>query len=529
MQRLFLCGLAILCGALILLLAPLVVTPAWSLPAAPGKLGYASDASHAHAADYVLVKLAAGVARPTGLGEHVFGTWFKAPVAEGESSIEAVFRWAAIPGVVLAELDYLVSVDPIEGGRSPLSAPRFPLSDPSLLSGQGFRPTFTPGDPLYPRQWNFAPMQAPAGWDLASGSGVVVAVVDSGVSWGDDLACRALVDEYNVLTGLSGPGVAADNFGHGTHVAGSIAQCTNNGVGVAGVAFEASIMPVKVLDASGNGSFSNVAKGVDWAREHGADVINMSLGGSCGSQTWPACSNSILNEAISQAAAAGIVIVAAGGNFNQSAVSFPGNHPEVIAVAGVDYALNRAPYSNRGTALSVTAPGGNLNADLNADGFPDGILQQTFERGVWDYKYKHGTSMAAAQVSGVVALLRSYVPDANRQQIRQVLEDTALDLGVAGKDTDFGHGLVQLSDALAALATVAATATPTPTPTETSTPSPTATVTPTATETSTATSTATATETPTPTLTPTPAGLVYLPLLLAEPLPAGFGGRTPAN
>ncbi len=517
MQRLILCGLAIFCGALILLLAPRAVAPAWTLPSAPGKLGYASDASHAHAADHVLVKLAAGVARPAGAGEHVFGTWFKAPVPEGESPIDAVYRWAATPGVVLAELDYLVDIDPIDTERSPISALRFPLSD--------FRPSFTPDDPLYPRQWNFAPMQTPAGWDLASGSGVVAAVVDSGVSWGDDLSCRALVDEYNVLTGLSGPGAAADNFGHGTHVAGSIAQCTNNGVGVAGVAFEASIMPVKVLDASGNGSFSNVAKGVDWAREHGADVINLSLGGSCGSQTWPACSNSILNEAISKAAAAGIVIVAAGGNFNQSAVSFPGNHPEVIAVAGADYALNRAPYSNRGTALSVTAPGGNLNADLNADGFPDGILQQTYERSVWDYKYKHGTSMAAAQVSGAVALLHSYVPDANRQQIRQALEDSALDLGAAGKDTDFGYGLVQIADALAALATVAATSTPTPTPTETPTPSPTATVTPTATETSTATVTPTVTETPTPTLTPTPAGLIYLPLLLAEPLPPASGVR----
>jgi serine protease len=338
----------------------------------------------------------------------------------------------------------------------------------------------------------------------------VVAVVDSGVSQGSDLACRTFVDEYNVLTDQSGPGAAADNFGHGTHVAGSIAQCTDNAVGVAGVAFEAEIMPIKVLDASGSGSFSNVAKGVDWARTHGADIINLSLGGSCGSQTWPACSNSILNQAIEQAAAAGIVIIAAGGNSNQQTVMFPGNHPEAIAVAGVDYALDRAPYSNRGAALSVSAPGGNLNADLNADGFPDGIFQQTYERGAWEYKYKHGTSMAAAQVSGIVALLWSHVPAADRQQIRQALQETALDLGAPGKDNDTGYGLVQTAGALAALSAAAATATPTPTPTET----PTATATPTA--------TFTPTITPTPTPTPTPIGFLYLPLWLTtqSPTPA---------
>lgn len=483
----------LLAASLFLLLASRAIDSAWGLPPAPRRLGYAIDSSHAHAADHVLVKLVAGAARPPGLGEWLFGDWYRAPVRAGEAPIDAVYRWTTAPGVALAELDYLVEAEPLED--APFALP--PASHAALLARQT---AFTPNDPLYPRQWNFMPIQAPEGWEIARGSGVVVAVVDSGVSQGSDLACRMFVDEYNVLTDQSSPGSAADNFGHGTHVAGSIAQCTNNDLGVAGVAFEAEIMPIKALDAAGNGSFSNVAKGVDWARSHGADIINLSLGGPCGSQPWPNCSNSILNQAIEQAAAAGIVIVAAAGNSNQQTVMFPGNHPEVIGVAGVDYALNRAPYSNRGSALSVSAPGGNINADLDGDGFPDGILQQTYERGVWDYKYKHGTSMAAAQVSGMAALLWSYVPDANRLQIRQALQDTALDLGAPGKDNDTGYGLVQVADALEALATVAATATPTPTATETATLTPTATETPTLTE--------------TPTTTPTPQSRqLWLPLL----------------
>lgn len=506
MRRFATSVLFVLIGSLCLLLASHFHAFALALPPAPGRLGYAVDPTRPHATGYVLVRLADGAARPAGLGQSVFGAWYRAPVGAGETAIAAAHRWAATSGVLLAELDYLLAADPIPNLQSPLSNLQPPITTPqSPLSP--LRPAFTPNDPLYPRQWNFAPIQAPAAWETSRGSGVVVAVVDSGVSQGSDLACRTFVDEYNVLTDQSGPGTAADNFGHGTHVAGSIAQCTDNDMGVAGVGFEAEIMPIKVLDASGNGSFGNVARGVDWARQHGADIVNLSLGGPCGSLTWPACSNSILNEAISQTAASGIVIVAAGGNSNQQTVMFPANHPEVIAVAGVDYALNRAPYSNRGVALSLSAPGGNINADLNADGFPDGILQQTYERGLWEYKYKHGTSMAAAQVSGMVALLWSHVPQANRQQIRQALEDTALDLGAPGKDNDTGYGLVQIADALAALSAAAATATPTPTPTETPTVTP----------------TATATETPT--VTPTPARSLYLPLWLAAQAPASAVGR----
>lgn len=510
MRRQIVCGLLIVfLGGLILLPASFIAPPAWGRPPAPPhrvSLGFATDTAQAHAYDHVLVKLAASSAIPPELGERVFGDWFTAPVEPEEMPIEAVYRWAAAPGVALAELDYLVQAESLDGINSGRPAVSRPFG-------------FLPNDPLYPRQWNFAPIQAPAAWELADGSGVVVAVVDSGVSQGTDLACRTFIDEYNVFTNQTGPGVAVDNFGHGTHVAGTIAQCTNNNLGVAGIALGAQIMPVKVLDAAGNGSFSNVAKGVDWARTHGASIINMSLGGPCGSQTWPACSNSILNDAISQAAAAGIVLVAAGGNFNQPAVSFPGNHPEVIAVAGVDYNLDRAPYSNHGQALSLSAPGGNVNVDLDEDGFPDGILQQTIERGGWDYKYKHGTSMAAAHVSGAAALLRSYVPGATRQQVRQVLEETALDRGPQGKDADYGYGLIQIADALVALALLDATSTPTPTPTET--PTPTDTPTPTETPTPTPTATVTPTETATPTATPTStlADRIYLPLLLADPSP----------
>jgi serine protease len=426
--------------------------------------GFARDPRVAHAADHILVHMRPGVPAPAEALAHLFGDWYTVAVRPGETPMATLERWATRPDVVLAELDYLVQVEPL-------------LPIPPAVPAAAMAPVLVPNDPLFGEQWNLPLIGAPEAWERANGAGVTVAVVDSGVSQGDDLACVSFVDEFNAITDQSGPGTAQDAFGHGTHVAGTIAQCTNNGIGVAGIAHAARLMPIRVLDGSGFGSFADVAQGVEWARSHHADVINLSLGMACSTQPWPQCSSSILNEALAAAAAADIIIVAAAGNFNQDVLAFPGNHPDVIGVGAVDPDRARAPYSNRGEALDLSAPGGNLQRDGNGDGYPDhiAILQQTIVGGVWQYQHKQGTSMAAAHVSGAAALLRSYVPAATRSQIQAALEQTALDLGPPGFDPSFGHGLIQLNAALSRLEVLVAGPTPTviPLPTSTATPTPT--------------------------------------------------------
>lgn len=478
---------------------------------AHAKIGAAANPALPHAHDHILVKLRAG-ARPAPGLSHVFGDWYQAPVAATSTPLKTIAEWARREDVQVVELDYTVQLDP-----QAYAIPATGVLAPSLI----------PNDPLFGLQWNFQNVQAPTAWERSTGAGVVVAVLDSGVSKGSDLACHTFVDEYNALTGHSGPGVAADDFGHGTHVAGTIAQCTNNGEGVAGIAYNIQLMPVKVLDNQGYGTFSDIAEGFDWARTHGAGVINLSLGGPCYNSNWPQCSNSILNEAIEAAANADIVIVGAAGNFRQTTVAMPANHPAVIAVAATNFHNEHAPYSNGGHALSVSAPGGDLYEDTDGDGVADdiAILQQTFEHGVWGYYYMDGTSMAAPHVTAAAALLRSQAPTANRLQIQQILESTALDLGVEGFDDTYGYGLIQIGDALQAISAQFPTATPSPTATAiaTFTPSPTPTLTPTSTQTPTAS----------PTIPLEPA--LWLPLLwqqsqvLASPTPTTTPTSTPTS
>lgn len=387
-----------------------------------------------YATDHILVELApGGIASFTHDAEGVFGDWLRVRVPAGRSAPEMVAELADRPEVMSASLDYLIQLDPT--GSQPFEEP--------------IAAAFTPNDEFYSYQWHFPPVQAPDAWDQGTGSGVTVAVIDSGISQGgEDLDCHTFVHPYNTLTDTAGPAAASDDNGHGTHVAGTVAQCTNNGVGVAGIAFNASLMPVKVLDANGSGTDSSLAEGIEWARTHGADIINMSLGFDCGVVGWPACSVGIINDAIEAAVADDIVVVAASGNSSQSVVGHPANHPDVIAVGAVDYNLDLTGYSNRGSALSVVAPGGDTSQDVNNDGFVDGVLQETFDSGGWAYHFFQGTSMATPHVAGAAALIRSLAPAATSTEIRQALESTAVDLGPGGFDNQYGHGLIQILDAL---------------------------------------------------------------------------------
>lgn len=287
-----------------------------------------------------------------------------------------------------------------------------------------------PNDPYYPYQWHLDDSVAPAGpnryggtnggginlepaWDITTGDGVVVAIVDTGIAYEDyaergggpprqyyqapDLAQTAFVPRYDFVGNDSHPN---DDKSHGTHVTGTVAQSTSNGLGVAGVAFGASLMPVKVLDGQGFGTDAEVADGIWYAADHGAQVINLSLGGPGSSTT--------LENAVAHAYEVGATVVCAAGNEGDglNRVSYPAAYDAYcIAVAATRYDETRAYYSNYGSYVDVAAPGGDLYADQNGDGYADGVLQNTFDpnsRNTQDFGYWffQGTSMASPPRSG---------------------------------------------------------------------------------------------------------------------------------
>ncbi len=313
------------------------------------------------------------------------------------------------------------------------------------------RAFFIPNDEYYAYQWHLDLINMEDAWDMSTGSGAVVAVIDSGVSSrGADGFGSRLLSGYNGFINKTARWHDA-NF-HGTHVAGTIAQETNNGAGVAGVAFNAQILPVKVLNRLGFGTSAAVAAGIRWAADNGAQVINLSLGDTQSSQT--------LKEAITYAYDNDVVIVAASGNYSDtydlSPVAYPAAYDEVIAVGAVDARGERVYYSNGGPELELVAPGGSSRDDTG-DGKSDGVLQETFRQYLgfswfsfgWGYYYAQGTSMASPHVAGVAALIRSLHPDWGAEEVRLALTDTATDLGTAGRDDQYGYGLVDAAAAVA--------------------------------------------------------------------------------
>lgn len=269
-----------------------------------------------------------------------------------------------------------------------------------------------PNDPEYSKQWNFRNINIEKAWDETKGEGITVAVIDTGVSKVPDLKLTKFAKGYDFVNDKED---ASDDNGHGTHVAGTIAQSTNNGYGVAGIAYQASIMPLKVLSGGGGGTIADIAESIKFAADNGADVINMSLGGG-GAST-------MMEEAIKYAHSKGVTIIAAAGNEGNNSSSYPARYPDVVSVSATDAAGDKASYSNFGAGVDISAPGGSETGK---------IIQNTVNPSTGESVFVgfQGTSMAAPHVAGVAALIRATgvedpteVLDILRQSSRKVQED----------------------------------------------------------------------------------------------------------
>lgn len=287
-----------------------------------------------------------------------------------------------------------------------------------------------PNDPLFNKhQWNFKMVGAQKAWKQSDGSGVIVAVIDTGVSNGKgkyprvpDLAQTEIVDGFNFVNDTADP---SDGNGHGTHVAGTIAQSTNNGIGVAGLAYKAKIMPIKVLSDEGWGTTADIAEGIIWAVDNGAHVINLSLGGGGHSD--------LLEAAVDYARDNNVFMACAAGNTGKPVIEYPASYNSCMAVSSVGKAGNLAFYSSYGegkkaehNGIFIAAPGG----DQKADGQEGGVWQDTIVSGkptAHGYFPFQGTSMATPHVAGIAALVISKLgpDDYSVEDVEEILAATA--------------------------------------------------------------------------------------------------------
>ena len=267
-----------------------------------------------------------------------------------------------------------------------------------------------PDDPDFSKQWHLKAAGAESAWDVTRGEGITVAVIDTGIAPVDDLDPARIVPGWNFVNGTAD---AKDDNGHGTHVAGTIAQSTGNGKGVAGMAPLAKLMPIKVLSASGSGNSHDIAAGIRWAVDHGARVLNLSLGGGGRSLA--------MESAVDYAKRRGVLVVCAAGNSGSRGVSYPAAYSGSLAVSAVGPQGRAAPYTTYGPEVAIAAPGGDKSQGEEA-----GVLQQTIgEHGEASaYRWFQGTSMATPHVAGAAALVESLGIN-NPGAVQRLLTSTA--------------------------------------------------------------------------------------------------------
>ncbi|MCB1223581.1 MAG: S8 family serine peptidase, partial [Mesotoga sp.] len=302
--------------------------------------------------------------------------------------------------------------------------------------------TTTPNDPSYPVQWNYPVMNLPQAWDYTVGSrSVVVAVIDSGFSTSHPDLSGIFESGYNFIdnnTNVSEPNTSEDS--HGTHVVGTIAALTNNALGVSGVTWGG--LGITLIPIRGIKDAAALMNSLIYAVDHGAKIINMSLGGAVDS---PA-----VHDAVKYAARNGVVMVAASGNNGDGNILYPARYPETIAVGAIwedEGTIKISPYSCYGSELDVVAPGRYMRSGTD----PNGIYSTGWTPSGNTYMYMQGTSMATPHVTGLVALLMG-AGLTDPDDIRNVLHNTAIDLGSPGRDDDYGWGLVDAEAALDSIA-----------------------------------------------------------------------------
>jgi subtilisin family serine protease len=374
------------------------------------------------------------------------------------TDVDAAARaFAADPAVEIAEPDRVVHVD-------------FVPNDPYLASSGAWGQAF-------PDLWGILAVSAPAAWDVTRGNGVVVAIIDTGIDgthpditanlWvnsgeipdnGVDDDGNGFVDDVHGWNFFDDDGDTDDDYGHGTHVAGTVAAVGDNGLGVVGVAFESRVMAVKGFGPAGLGYESDLAESILYAIDNGAQVINASWGGAL---------SVAVRDALAAAHAAGVVIAASAGNDGADLDDrftfrdLPATSPHVITVGAITHLDERAAFSDFGTKIDVVAPGGGDGGPATG-GEPDRSVLSLRARNAGEemtgngqlvvtqrYVRQAGTSMAAPHVSGAAALLLALRPGMTPELVRQALRAGADDLGAPGFDTQFGYGRLDVARALA--------------------------------------------------------------------------------
>jgi subtilisin family serine protease len=398
-----------------------------------------------------------------------------APTARSRAEVEALAQ-DAMPGTLCTvtasltdEGPYLLRVEHLAAwgaGPRAKSATRA-LAKSASASATGaieyctpngiVQPHAIPTDPMYAQQFNLPLLKLPGAWNYTTGSpGIVVAIVDTGMIPHPDLDAAYLpgfdfvADASNAMDGDGWDSNPFDSalVRHGTHVAGLVGARANNGIGVAGAAWNVKVLPVRVLGQNG-GAWFDIAAGLRWAvgipvtgapiNPNPARVVNMSLGGQYDDPTMRAAVAAVFAQT-------NAVIVASAGNDASSTPSYPGAYPGVICVYALDQNLKWTSYTNYGSWITVGAPGGDSSRSQ------PGILS-TFATtsGQPTYAQLDGTSMASPQVAGVAALVLSVAPQLDAAGVKAVLQSTATDLGAPGFDNDYGWGIVNAEAAIASL------------------------------------------------------------------------------
>jgi len=379
------------------------------------------------------------------------GRWKPNSVVSSSNHVYQVFLSAAERVKALAALKTATNIDAYDNEHTYQLDPDFlPLNlrQNGKVATSASPKSTSPNDPRYAEQWNFQMVGAEAAWKRSRGTGVVVAVIDTGVSGttsGKGQACRdfgstTFMAGYDFVNRDTDP---YDDHGHGTHVAGTIAEATNNSEGVAGLAYGATIMPLKVLSASGSGTSADIADAIRWAADKGANVINMSLG-----SPFP---DAVIRSACTYASKKGVVIVAAAGNSGKQGVGYPAAYSECIAVSSVGPSGKLAGYSSWGKQVALAAPGGDIGGYSDRDESA-GILQNTnlpveFGGQGDGYYAFQGTSMASPHVAAAAALVMAQgIKDPVK--VRKALIESAAKV-TGGDVKKYGAGILNVDNATA--------------------------------------------------------------------------------